>query len=361
MPFAGGFTLASHRVLQPALLDADNPEVDNPRVPRPRSWWLLPLAVSGYLLSAVNEQRKAQGLEFDPCSGTSHGHSLLALVQEDSTPGGEHIEFQIRFFDSHRRLFNTHPIIGVMIEAAARRLGWSTHRVDNSPVRFKSSRYPIPRQLPGGWQCGLHVIINAWILAMGLQINPHVTYTEPIYKEGWRYARVAMAGLLDWRSLIAWFFCRRLTVERTYTAVNVDRRFGLSTPQEPTMADGEPDGDGDLDDRVLTMIMNDDQPLETLTEQQVPYDHSNNIDLLRPPPPAPVVNDKMKESKKDEALKKRYDDPGLDIRWTTSARTKRHQPLDNGLNDYDEAGDVRMTGTSQLRPQEQLSASFLSR
>ncbi|KAF1919559.1 hypothetical protein BDU57DRAFT_569220, partial [Ampelomyces quisqualis] len=98
----------------------------------------------------------------------------------------------------------------------------------------------IPQQSHGGWQCGPHTVINGWILAMGLHPNPDGrVFTDAVYRGFHALARAAISGLLDWQTLVAWFFCRRLTVERKFTAVPRNRRFSTTRAwaSEPELDD----------------------------------------------------------------------------------------------------------------------------
>ncbi|EAT78575.2 hypothetical protein SNOG_13950 [Parastagonospora nodorum SN15] len=113
----------------------------------------------------------------------------------------------------------------------------------------------------GGWRCGPHTITNAWILAMGLTPNPEADYSDAVYGELRVLARAAVAGLLDWQALVAWFFCRRLTLERSLDYILPDRRFTTTHfwESEAKFTDGPykssttplmyEDGDRDDDDK----------------------------------------------------------------------------------------------------------------
>jgi hypothetical protein len=112
-----------------------------------------------------------------------------------------------------------------------------------------------------------HNKINAWILALGLTVIPDVKYEDHIYKEAWLFARAAMAGVLDWKSLVAWFFRRELTVEKDQVEVPADRHFNLTLFQEPAMGNGRLEGHEGLTQRMQSINPINDIPLGVFTEE----------------------------------------------------------------------------------------------
>lgn len=126
----------------------------------------------------------------------------------------------------------------------------------------------VPQQAAGGgWRCGLHVIINASILAMGLAPNHKASYSDDVYAELRTLAKAAVAGLLDWQTLVAWFFCHQLTVERSLDFVLLNRRFTTTHFWE---------NETRLFERILE-IQEEDQLLASATVEEALYDHGNNV------------------------------------------------------------------------------------
>ncbi|KAH6882138.1 hypothetical protein BKA58DRAFT_350775 [Alternaria rosae] len=206
------------------------------------------------------------------------------------------------------------------------RLGWSSHR-NTAQIGGSHHRYPVPEQQEGGFQCGYHVFVNAWILAMGL--TPDIKrgpYDEDVYFEAWIFARAAIAGLLDWKALVAWFFCRKLTVQRTNEDVPANRRFEGTVPQVPDRLDPFPEavGEGELRDHVQQRYDADDRPLALLSVEDAPYDRSNNI--VWPPSKGKEQNDQ------GESLDRSYDDTDLDFfEAQAGIKRKSREEIDDGL------------------------------
>jgi hypothetical protein len=290
IPFAGGFALSTASDIAYGIFGNTDPMKKQPIVARPRRCWLMPLCIAGFALQEVDKYRKQNNLPGE--YKANDGHILLAVLQEQGPPVEGHPQYRISLFDSHPILANARPKLYDMAITVARTLQWTNHRT--IPIgRFKHRQVPVPQQTTGGYQCGLHVIVNAWILAMGLRIYPKAEYTDAIYAEAWEFARAAMAGILDWKPLVAWFFCRGLTMEDSIADVPVDRRFELSVLQQSNRdkhghAESE---DPELWSRIGMTSRLDDVPLQNFSIEQAPYDYSSNI---KPPvmnvSPGPGLN-----------------------------------------------------------------------
>ncbi|KAI4942131.1 hypothetical protein J4E91_010330 [Alternaria rosae] len=256
----------------------------------------------------ANAWQKSKGHKVKPRK-TGGGHTLLVVLQErDDQPNTKYLSVDTYILDSHPAVLqNAYEFLDRVVLRAAGRLGWSSHR-NTAQIGGSHHRYPVPEQQEGGFQCGYHVFVNAWILAMGL--TPDIKrgpYDEDVYFEAWIFARAAIAGLLDWKALVAWFFCRKLTVERTNEAVPANRRFEGTVPQVPDRLDPFPEavGEGELRDHVQQRYDADDRPLALLSVEDAPYDRSNNI--VWPPSKGKEQNDQ------GESLDRSYDDTDLDF------------------------------------------------
>ncbi|KAF2829492.1 hypothetical protein CC86DRAFT_465094 [Ophiobolus disseminans] len=125
--------------------------------------------------------------------------------------------------------------------------------------------------------------------------------------------------------------------------------------------------EGTLSQRASTIYVTDDTLLETLTEDQAPYDHSTNI-ILIPPPPPPVKPKKGKDPEFGwEPTYRRSDDADLHLcRYLSRSARMQGRPRSPDLeflDDYDEEGDVEKIDVSQgflkyLRPGD-VDLSFL--
>jgi hypothetical protein len=96
-------------------------------------------------------------------------------------------------------------------------------------------------------------------------------YSGDMYEEAWKFARAATAGLLDWKALVAWFFCHKLTKGRSFEAVPKNRRFETTIPQMPaTLGIQDALGDGELGEHARQRYDTDDRPLESLPIAEAP-------------------------------------------------------------------------------------------
>jgi hypothetical protein len=270
-PFAGGFSLTTSTNIQMGLSGAEGAPLS-----RPRRAWLIPLVASQHtLLPGLEKWADKNGKVYKAPSNPAGGHSFLVLVQEmpnyeANDPPGTH--FEINIFDSCLQPFqNVREFFRERVEDAAHALGWSTHRNNSGESTFDGQLYvqeELPQQAPGGYQCGHHVLINAWIIAMGLRHNEGVIFNDTIYAELYALAQAATTGILDWRTLVAWFFRHGLTFEREFDSVPENRRFGFTFRQNDEIA---------LQDRISQQYEVADQALAFLDCTEVPYDHMNNF------------------------------------------------------------------------------------
>ncbi|KAL1593272.1 hypothetical protein SLS60_010880 [Paraconiothyrium brasiliense] len=251
--FSGGFALTSVDI---QLVRAGLPG----NVARPRRCWLLP-----YLFASGKR-----------------AHDFLAVLQEEQSDSSNTRQFCVYFLDSHPQLWDrvqeSRLDIFKQVKAVAHSLNWTSQRNSDNRIKFRSKpRYVRVAQQKGGKACPYHTIMNAWILALGLtpNVKPRFDFAENgvLISELRQMVRFALAGLLDWKTLVAWMFARDLTVEKEIDKVSLDRRFDATIEQTNTER---------LKDNLEAIIDVDDVPLEFATEEQIPYIHSNNVDFTRP-------------------------------------------------------------------------------
>ena len=297
-PFAGGFALTTSFNLQMAMApDADDTGAE-PMLSRPRRAWLLPVVISkGGLMLHLEKWVEENNVKWNPPkTSRAGGHTFLALVQEvsnddgDKLPGDTH--FEIHFIDSHRQIFEgLWDFRMLCVRNAVRGLGWSTHRNPGGKVTFDSEKWsiPVPQQRPGGWQCGHHTIINAWILALGLHPNEKGYYNNNMYPVIYRLVKAAVTGILDWKTLAQWLVARGLTDEKNVENVPICRRFKSTHGQT---------SENDLVERIRVYQI-DDVALSNVSLTETPYDHpSTNYEPM---------------GDEDEALNRDVEDMDLDV------------------------------------------------
>jgi hypothetical protein len=224
-PFAGGFALSTSEDMSWAkdnvLGDDTRPEV---AVSRPRRYWLLPLTLSALeILNKVTLKDKEPSNDWK-LAGI--GHTFLAVVQEErrkpTAADPRTTRFTIDTLDSSPHVYQEKAgvrlYIGESIRKIASNLQWTKQRnTGNETVKRVSfdpglgyTTVPVPAhpRNKGGWMCVYHTVLNAWILAIGLSPNaakPTDEFNELFYKEVFVLIQAAVAGLLDWKTLVACF------------------------------------------------------------------------------------------------------------------------------------------------------------
>jgi hypothetical protein len=262
-PFAGGLSLSTSFGNDMTLLSPDPVKYI---ASRSRRCFLMPLCLGAHATRLLNEERQKEGL--DPMRVLETvGHHLLTVVQEDPQTG----EFQVIFYDSSEHIFrDSMPFLVNMVQSAVTKLQWPTHRNADSNWTLKRALplIDIPQQpRKGRWQCGPRTVINGWILAMGLTPNLEaVDRGDTACHEFLYLAEAAVAGILNWTALAAWFFCHNLTIERGYEEVPENRRFTFTRVWND---------ESELSTCIKKLRADDDR-LATLSEHQLPYDYGNN-------------------------------------------------------------------------------------
>jgi hypothetical protein len=286
---AGGLLLSVSYNNRAALHDPPTWPVTT--VSRPRKCFLMPLYIGDALAPALREWQKQNKVKLSP-KRPGGGHHLLAVVQEEEETDANDAHFDICLYDSSRHVFaNSEVFLIETVTRAIRQLEWSTHRNASHgiPILYTPSEsIHVPEQAAGGgWRFGPHTIINAWILAMGLTPNPDADYSDAVYGELRVLARAAVAGLLDSHALVAWLFCRRLTLESSLEYILPDRRFTTTHFWK---------SEAKLSDRINNILDRDDEILSAFPMDEIVYDHGNNVQHGRP---VPVVDDTTDDEDSD--------------------------------------------------------------
>ncbi|KAF1948891.1 hypothetical protein CC80DRAFT_554006 [Byssothecium circinans] len=275
--FAGGFALASsYNIAMGISRSTSLPE--NAVVSRPRRCWLMPITVGrGVLRGLRGGDETEDDIAGQKTKGDGRTHIFLAVVQEEVTED-EQTVFTASILDSLETYLQDVPsALFQRIRKAAADLGWSTHRnggIDGDVTFTEDLRIVSVAQQDNGWRCGYHTILNAWILAMGLTPNRNFDLSSR-FGSFMSILQLAIAGALDWKTLVAWFFCNQVTAERTMDNVPENRRFESSLRQK-----GSQDaGDIAMATRLENIYDQFEIPLGTLPRSERPYDHTNNVNF----------------------------------------------------------------------------------
>lgn len=90
---------------------------------------------------------------------------------------------------------------------------------------------PVAQQLVD-WACGYHTILNAWVIALGLNLSPDFIPETKFYEEARQLVILALGGFLDYRIAYAFLLCREFVQEQSN--VPQDRRFKQTKKQTET-------------------------------------------------------------------------------------------------------------------------------
>jgi hypothetical protein len=207
-------------------------------------------------------------------------------------------------------------------------LKWTTPGDKNGGPKFRASpRFvKVTEQQKGVNACSDHTVLNAWILALGLTPVRGGNSTLPfeILKELRQMMNVALIGVLDWKTLVAWLICRNLTIERTAELVPEDRRFRATSEQLKRSwirtYTGDPDQFFDrtnLDDDIQSIVKSEDHRRSSTEEITYSYDFSNNVDFSRSG--FEVETDQDEEEEHEPQQLDRADDDMDDLVYTDSS------------------------------------------
>jgi hypothetical protein len=303
--FAGGFTLSTSTNNALALMRGDS---GAGKASRPRRCFLMPMFVEPDLFPEV---------DLPPRQGAG-GHHMLAVVQEN--PGM--LRYEVLLYDSSQHLFSTphgQELADRVVEAMPN-LGWSTHRnVGKTEEKTMivgewSNEDVVQQKRGGGWRCGPHTVINGWILAMGLTPSPGARFSDSVYAEFRTLAKAAVTGLLDWKTLVAWFFCRQLTMQKKLQSVLPSRQFETTHFWE---------SEAQLESHIRDICETNDILLEV--SEEIPYDHGNN----------PIHSSLYVDKEEQEEIN--IDGSGEDYYYSKTQGERA--TLEEGSEEQDDAGD----------------------
>jgi hypothetical protein len=273
--FTGGFSIASSRSLQRAIIAQDD-ESDPPRVSRPRRCWLLPYELTG---------KSARGHHV--------AHSFLAVLQEEKSKRGGDNKFCVYFLDSRPEHLERRKVeIYDNIKQIAQALSWTTQGNKNGRAYFCASPkfVKVTTQRPGVNACSDHTVLNAWILALGLTpaLGGNSTLPQVMLRELRQMMNLSLTGSMDWKTLVAWLFCRKLTIEQRAELVPESRRFRQTASQTIRSQNTANLADVDwfydrtsLDDYISSLGNPDQSGIAWMPDGTCPYDYSTNVDFSR--------------------------------------------------------------------------------
>ncbi|KAJ4301586.1 hypothetical protein N0V90_003679 [Kalmusia sp. IMI 367209] len=217
----GGFALAAELPLTLAM-NADHSYPLNDTVSRPRRCWLMPLVMDARIVN------HARGLSKNSSMFRPLGHILLAVLQEEQIEGRDDTHFCVYLLDSAPHyLKDIRDYMSQTIRHVAKALSWST---DDVEFRDRLRFVKVTKQRTEH-SCGYHTMLNAWILALGLTPSQGAHFSRKVYEGIKEIANLALAGLLDWKTLTAFLICKRFTIEKTVEAVPLNRRFQTTAVQ----------------------------------------------------------------------------------------------------------------------------------
>jgi hypothetical protein len=263
--FAGGFTLSTSEKNIVALSRQPAGVAS-----RPRRCLIMPLFYGGLLHAEEDQWRLDRDMEALDREGEENGHHLLVVVQEitERKGGVERQVFKAVIYDSSQDVVReSHEFLRESLAHALRNLKWSTHRNTDEDIELEiyySEEGVAQQMVDQAWRSGPHTVINGWILAMGLTPSPTAFFDTVVYSQFRILAKAAVAGLLDWRTLVAWFFCRNLTMQRKLHSVPINRRFEMTQFWV---------SEQQLSEHIDNIYEEVDQLLQTVND---PYDFGNN-------------------------------------------------------------------------------------
>ena len=156
------------------------------------------------------------------------------------------------------------------------------------------------------------------MIAMGLQFRENVEFHNEIYGQFYTLSQAAVAGILDWKTLVAWFFSHNLTTATDFSEVPENRRFSRTFRQTTENA---------LATRIKEQYKAVDDILGTFDQYIYPYDYSNNFVFEAVPD-----DEEQSDADGEPGLQRSVDDADLDILGPRGTKRKSRQDSDDGLD-----------------------------
>lgn len=213
----------------------------------------------------VSRPRRCFPMPFIFSDGKS-AHDVLVLVQEEQPrkEGGRRVCIYVldtRSAMFRRNLDNCLQRIKQILD----KMYWRIGGKDPGSVTFRNiPRFVRVAPQHGNTVCGFHVILNAWIIALGLTPNPKADFQDR-YEEIRRFVQIAVAGVLNWRSLVEWLIHRGYVRETDIELVPTDRRFQATVPQTEK-----------------EVLRNELQAIFQVQQLEKDYEYDNNVDFSTP-------------------------------------------------------------------------------
>ena len=183
-----------------------------------RSRFIMPLFLSSIRAEALEDQGKGKK------KIQQVGHLVLCVVElVDDHP----MTVQVQIADSSPRTVHPHEVAREALEMV-RDSGWLGVGGSVTGVKFRTClRIPVPHQV-GINTCGLHVILNAWAIMLGIPIHRGPLRREPsgenendatdhnFLRQGLEIVNLALEGFMDSATIQAFFNVYGYSVEQRF-------------------------------------------------------------------------------------------------------------------------------------------------
>lgn len=180
-----------------------------PPVHRPHATFFLPHVDSA--LSQIPERANANFQDYK--NARTAGHIRLFMLE----PDGDTANVVVRVYDSS---FHTGVkamvrgnLLADVIDFMNRVQWWPENQLNDQKVRIANSltRQECPGQ-SNGWACGVHTILNAWTIAMGLSLNRNERMNPAFYQDAVDIINLAVEGYMDYGTIHAFLLYYRFVL-----------------------------------------------------------------------------------------------------------------------------------------------------
>lgn len=193
-----------------------------PPVCRQRATFFMPWIVSD--LTEVAKSGLATREEYVAARTT--GHINLFVFDMNPESGGARVRLYDSSAPSSARSRVTRTILPEAIDLANRVQWWPDNELEIGNVELPPEfGRCICGQQANHWACGLHTVLNAWALALGLLPSKNGAFGQNFYKEAVRLINMAVSGHMDSRTIHAFFLHYDFVTRVDGEDIPADRRF----------------------------------------------------------------------------------------------------------------------------------------
>ncbi|KAF2180068.1 hypothetical protein K469DRAFT_293911 [Zopfia rhizophila CBS 207.26] len=153
----------------------------------------------------------------------NHNHHIVLLVLQLNQQQNPIISV-VDSRDWHHDMQDRTQIYGTALAMLRRSKWWrNVFRSSDSFPKVEEAIWIRGAQQPNNWACGYYVILNAWALAMGLELNLEFRPKKSFFQDAQDIIHLARGGFAGWKLIYAFLLCTQFVIQKS--RVPKSRRF----------------------------------------------------------------------------------------------------------------------------------------